>query len=62
MGKSIDIEHDMLKGNINRMFLTHDHDELNRMYIWSIRRLTKIYEDHYSRILLEQNGCEKNEN
>jgi len=62
LGKSTAIENDMLKGNINRMFVAHDRDELNQMYIWSIKRLTKIYEDNYCRILLEQNEVKEDEN
>ena len=36
-------EADMLKGNINRMMVTDDKDELLSMYSFALRRLEKIY-------------------
>ncbi len=43
-------ESDMLEGNINRMFLTDDMNELNRMYGFAITRILRIYEYHNERI------------
>ena len=36
-------EADMLKGNINRMIVTDDKDELLKMYAFALERLGKIY-------------------
>ena len=44
-------ESDMLQGNINRMFLTDDMNELNRMYGFAITRILRIYEYHNERII-----------
>ena len=38
-------EADMLKGNINRMMVTNDKDELISMYSFALRRLEKIYRE-----------------
>ena len=38
-------EADMLQGNINRMMVTDDRDELARMYSFAFGRLRKIYEE-----------------
>lgn len=43
-------EYDMLRGNINRMFLTDDAAELVRMYEFAQKRLEIIYEYHYARL------------
>lgn len=48
-------ESDMLQGNINRMFLTDDMNELNKMYGFAIMRVLKIYEYHQVRISQLQN-------
>ena len=36
-------EADMLQGNINRMVVTDDNEELLRMYAFALERLGKIY-------------------
>ena len=36
-------EVDMLKGNINRMVVVDDNEELLRMYAFALERLGKIY-------------------
>ena len=36
-------EMDMLKGNINRMCVTDDQEELFKMYAFACLRLNKIY-------------------
>ena len=36
-------EADMLQGNINRMMVTNDKDELLKMYAFALERLEKIY-------------------
>lgn len=38
-------EADMLKGNINRMMVTDDKNELMNMYSFALRRLEKIYKE-----------------
>ncbi len=38
----MDHEHDSLKGNINRMFLTDNIEELRKMKDYAIQRLTQI--------------------
>ena len=37
-------EIDMLQGNISRICITPDVDELKRMYAWAYLRLSNIYE------------------
>lgn len=44
------IETDMLQGNLNRMCVTKDAEELERMYETAKRRLEKIYEFNKNRI------------
>lgn len=44
------IEADMLQGNVNRMYVTHDPKELERMYETAKKRLEKIYEYNKNRI------------
>lgn len=36
-------EAEMLQGNINRMMVTDDKDELLKMYAFALERLGKIY-------------------
>lgn len=48
--QSVKAEADMLEGNINRMFLTDDLIELNRMREFAILRLEKIYDFHLHRV------------
>ena len=43
-------EYDVLKGNVNRMFLTDEVAELVKMYEFAQKRLEKIYEYHYGRL------------
>lgn len=40
--KAAEIEYDMLRGNLNRMFVTDSTDELMKMYAWAVRRLELI--------------------
>lgn len=47
--QSLNNEYDMLKGNINRMFVTDDYAELLKQYSVAISRLTRIYEGHKKR-------------
>lgn len=51
MNKDLDIELDLLKGNINRMCVTDSKDELITMYTWANIRLTEIYEVSRKRII-----------
>lgn len=43
-------ESDMLQGEINRMFVTDEMEELVRMYVFAQKRLERIYEYHYARL------------
>lgn len=43
--KELMSEADMLKGNINRMMVTNDKDELMNMYSFALKRLEKIYKE-----------------
>jgi hypothetical protein len=43
-------ESDMLKGNINRMCITDDIEEINRMYEVAKNRLRIIYQENVDRI------------
>ena len=43
-------EYEMLRGNINRMFLTDDINELFRMYYFARKRLDGIIEYNYARL------------
>ena len=43
-------EYDMLKGNINRMFVTDDIKELACMHEFAKKRLEELYEYHYARL------------
>jgi hypothetical protein len=38
-------EADMLQGNINRIMVTNDKNELINMYIFALERLGKIYRE-----------------
>lgn len=38
-------EAEMLKGNINRMMITNDKDELLKMYAFAHERLSRIYRE-----------------
>ena len=48
--KELLIDRDMLEGNINRMMVTHDHDELLRMFANAHMRLDDIYRKNSKRI------------
>ena len=43
-------EKDMINGNICRMFLTHDMDELDDMLLYAELRLKQIYLYHKRRL------------
>lgn len=44
-------EKDMLIGNINRMFVTKDIDELCSMYIFAKERLDILFKENCKRII-----------
>ncbi len=48
---NIDNEKDMLNGNIVRMCLTNDIDELNAMKKVALQRIENIYELNYQRFI-----------
>lgn len=45
--KELMSEADMLEGNINRMMVTDDRDELINIYIFALKRLEKIYRERF---------------
>lgn len=47
--------YDLLKGSINRMFLTDDLKELENAYGFACSRLKKIYQFQRDRILGKEN-------
>ncbi len=49
--EEIFFESDMLKGNISRMFVTDDPEELEQMHEFSKKRLEIIYKHNYERLL-----------
>lgn len=51
-------EYEMLKENINRMFVTDDTGELYHMYQFVLKRLDRIYQFQRNRILNKENGQE----
>ena len=52
--KEIDNQIDMLKGNINRMCVTDDVDELNSMYDYAKKRLEIILLANVERLKTEK--------
>lgn len=51
--KGLMIECDMLQGNINRMMVTHDHEELLTMFAYANKRLGDIFWKNKKRINME---------
>lgn len=47
-------EYDMLRGNINRMFVCDDINELDEMYRFAKIRIERFYEYHHARIINKQ--------
>ena len=47
-------ECDMLQGNINRMMVTNDHEELLTMFAYAHKRLGDIYWQNKKRINLKK--------
>ncbi len=44
-------EYDMLRGNINRMFICDDISELDEMFRVANIRIERLYEYHHARII-----------
>ena len=53
--KAIHNEYDMLMGEINRMFVTDDVEELKMMHEYAKKRIERIFDYHYSRL---SNKCQ----
>lgn len=51
--KDLMIECDMLQGNINRMMVADDHEELLTMFAYAHHRLDRIYWQNKKRINLK---------
>lgn len=49
---------DALQGNVNRMFVTKDRDELERMFNYAIRRIVAIYDYNSQRLYDETRSHE----
>ena len=50
-------ERDMLEGNINRMIVTTDRKEMDKMYLWALKRLRTMNNLCLEkRILMDQNN------
>lgn len=52
----IEQQSDMLQGNINRMCVTGDLNELKHHTLWSLCRILRIYEHVQKRINLDNRG------
>ena len=48
--QKLEIEIDMLKGNINRMCVTDDDAELASMQQWAKKRIDRIYLHNHQRL------------
>ena len=48
--QKLEIEIDMLKGNINRMCVTDDDAELESMQQWAKKRIDRIYLHNHQRL------------
>lgn len=48
--QKLEIEIDMLRGNINRMCVTDDDAELESMQQWAKKRIDRIYSYNYQRL------------
>jgi hypothetical protein len=59
--KDLMIECGMLQGNINRMMVTHDHEELLTMFAYAHKRLGDIYWQNKERINMENIEDGKND-
>ncbi len=44
-------EKDLLQGNINRMFITDNIEELNDRFIFALKNLEKIYTYNHTKLL-----------
>ena len=53
--QELNIEIDMLRGNINRMCVTDDLSEMISMYEFAQKRLEKIYKHNKDRLLGKEN-------
>lgn len=58
--QAADNEYDMLKGCMNRMFVTHDPEELMRMYQSAIRQIDIIRQYNTARLAQEEKQDENN--
>lgn len=48
--KEVNVEYDLLKGDINRMFITDDVVELNIEYEYAKKRIERIHDYHFARL------------
>ena len=48
--EEIEIETDLLKGNMNRMCITHDRQELYTMYSFAKKRIDNLFNYNLKRI------------
>ena len=48
--KEAHVEYDLLKGDINRMFVTDDVKELQVEHEYAMKRIERIYDYHFTRL------------
>lgn len=56
--KTIQVEADLLIGNVNRMCVTDDRAELDNMYEWANKRLAILFAHNSARLDAEQKSKE----
>ena len=59
--KTIYIEEDMLKGNLNRMCVTEERTELDEMMWYALKRIEKIWRINNERLKEEEYEVDSNE-
>ena len=47
-------EIDMLQGNINRMMVSDDIEEISKMYYWANKRVSTIFMGNIERVIEEE--------
>ncbi len=47
-------EIDMLQGNINRMMVSDDIEEISKMYYWANKRVSTIFMENIERVIEEE--------
>ena len=58
----INNEYDLLRGNMNRMCVTDDFDELERMVYFAMRRVHQLEDLNRERLLIDKYGSDYKNN